>query len=167
MSELDLGIVGNGTVAGLVNSRGDYQWLCLPRYDGEPVFNQLLGGKGTFSIWMEDLTERRQSYDQNTAILRTRLTDKNGASVEVIDFAPRFQSRGRTFRPASIVRRFRVLSGAPRIRVSLNVETGWGAATVTPIRGGEPFAVQRRHVGLPCHNRCAGVVCLVRDELYP
>ena len=135
MSELDLGIVGNGTVAGLVNSRGDYQWLCLPRYDGEPVFNQLLGGKGTFSIWMEDLTERRQSYDQNTAILRTRLTDKNGASVEVIDFAPRFQSRGRTFRPASIVRRFRVLSGAPRIRVSLNVETGWGAATVTPIRG--------------------------------
>ena len=34
MSGLDLGIVGNGTVAALINSRGDYQWFCLPRFDG-------------------------------------------------------------------------------------------------------------------------------------
>ena len=48
MSTLDMGIVGNGTIAGLVSAEGDYQWLCLPRFDGEPVFNQLLGGSGTF-----------------------------------------------------------------------------------------------------------------------
>ncbi|MEM9225873.1 MAG: trehalase-like domain-containing protein, partial [Pseudomonadota bacterium] len=94
MSGLDLGVIGNGTVAGLINTRGDYQWLCLPRFDGEPVFNQLLGGAGTFSIWMEGLKTRSQAYDQNTAILRTRLEAEDGAIVEIIDFAPRFESRG-------------------------------------------------------------------------
>ncbi len=135
MSGLDLGIVGNGTVAGLINSRGDYQWLCLPRYDGEPIFNQLLGGGGSFSVWMEDLTERTQSYDPNTAILRTRLKAEDGAAVEIVDFAPRFEQRGRVFRPASVVRRFEVVSGAPRLRIELTPETDWGGHRIKPLRG--------------------------------
>ncbi len=135
MSGLDLGIVGNGTVAGLINARGDYQWLCLPRYDGEPVFNQLLGGNGTFSVWMEGLKTRTQSYDRNTAILRTRLEAEDGSIVEIIDFAPRFERKGRVFRPASIVRRFDVIAGAPRLKLKLTPEADWGARTIKPMRG--------------------------------
>ncbi|MEM6534623.1 MAG: glycoside hydrolase family 15 protein [Pseudomonadota bacterium] len=135
MSGLDLGVIGNGTVAGLINTRGDYQWLCLPRFDGEPVFNQLLGGAGTFSIWMEGLKTRSQAYDQNTAILRTRLEAEDGAIVEIIDFAPRFESRGRVFRPASIVRRFEVIAGAPQLRITLTPQANWGKAPIKPIRG--------------------------------
>ena len=135
MSGLDLGIVGNGTVAALINTRGDYQWFCLPRFDGQPVFNQLLGGGGAFSVWMEDLATRSQSYDHNSAILRTRLESRDGAIVEITDFAPRFENQGRMFRPAALVRRFRVLAGTPRLRITLTPETDWGGRKLKPVRG--------------------------------
>ncbi|MEM9225997.1 MAG: glycoside hydrolase family 15 protein, partial [Pseudomonadota bacterium] len=88
-----------------------------------------------FSIWMEGLKTRSQAYDQNTAILRTRLEAEDGAIVEIIDFAPRFESRGRVFRPASIVRRFEVIAGAPQLRITLTPQANWGKAPIKPIRG--------------------------------
>lgn len=135
MSTLDMGIVGNGTIAGLVSAEGHYQWLCLPRFDGEPVFNQLLGGSGTFSVWIDGLKSRSQSYDANTAILRTRLEAEDGAILEIVDFAPRFENRGRVFRPVSIVRRFHVVSGTPRVRITLTPQTDWGARQLPSVRG--------------------------------
>ncbi|MEZ5946886.1 MAG: glycoside hydrolase family 15 protein [Hyphomonas sp.] len=135
MSGLDLGIVGNGTIAALINSRGDYQWFCLPRFDGQPVFNQLLGGGGAFSVWMEDLASRTQCYDRNTAILRTRLESRDGSVVEIVDFAPRFETRGRMFRPAALVRRIKVLAGSPRLKITLTPETDWGGRRLKPVRG--------------------------------
>lgn len=135
MSTLDLGIVGNGTIAGLVSAAGDYQWLCLPRFDGEPVFNQLLGGSGSFNVWIDGLKSRSQSYDANTAILRTRLEAEDGAILEIVDFAPRFENRGRVFRPVSIVRRFHVVSGTPRVQITLTPQTDWGARQLPSVRG--------------------------------
>ena len=135
MSGLNMGIVGNGTIAGLINSGGDYQWLCLPRFDGEPVLNQLLGGGGQFSVWMDGLTSRSQSYDSNTSILRTRLEADDGAILEIIDFAPRFENRGRVFRPAAIVRRFHIVAGTPRVRITLTPQTDWGARRLPSVRG--------------------------------
>ena len=132
---LDLGIVGNGTIAGLINARGDYEWFCLPRFDGEPVFNKLLGGGGSFSVWMEGLSKRTQSYDRNTAILRTRMESEDGAILEIVDFAPRFERKGRTFRPVSLVRRFEVIAGTPQLKISLTPETDWGGRRLKPIRG--------------------------------
>lgn len=132
---LDLGIVGNGTIAGLIDTRGSYQWLCLPRFDGEPIFNRLLNGNGAFSVWVEGLTEQAQSYDRNTAILRTRLKTEDGSELEIVDFAPRFERRGRVFRPASVVRRFRVIRGEPQIKIELTAEAGWGKRPIKPIRG--------------------------------
>lgn len=134
-SGLDLGIVGNGTIAGLVDARASYTWLCLPRLDGEPIFNSLLNGGGSFSVWLEGLCETSQSYDKGTAILRTCLKAEDGSELEITDFAPRFERRGRVFRPASVVRRFRVVSGEPQIRISLTPQADWGASDLKPIRG--------------------------------
>ena len=91
MSNLDLGIVGNGTIAALIDASGSYQWFCLPRFDGEPVFDALLGGKGAFSITLEDLAETSQAYDRNSAVLHTLLTALDGSSIEIVDFAPLFE----------------------------------------------------------------------------
>ena len=33
VNSLELGIIGNGTVAGLVDGEGAMVWLCLPRLD--------------------------------------------------------------------------------------------------------------------------------------
>ena len=81
MSTLELGIIGNGTVAALVDPNAAIQWLCLPRFDGEPVFNQLLGGSGAFSVVLADQVSSEQTYVRNTAVIETILTAADGSSI--------------------------------------------------------------------------------------
>lgn len=135
MSTLNLGIIGNSTIAALIDPDARINWLCLPKIDGDPIFDALLGGQGQFGVWMEDRVSTEQVYEPNTAILRTRLTDKNGAVLDVIDFAPYFSRRGRSFRPASFVREFKVISGSPCIKIQINAQEDWGAREITPKRG--------------------------------
>lgn len=126
---LALGLIGNCAISALVDAQAHIVWCCLPRFDGDPVFNALLqpGDEGSrFAIEIEDLATTEQWYEPNTAVLRTRLTDRSGNSIEITDFAPRFYARSRYFRPMMLVRRVRRLEGAPRIRVTVDVRYGWG-----------------------------------------
>ncbi|MCZ2497256.1 glycoside hydrolase family 15 protein [Xylophilus sp. Kf1] len=135
---LRVGMIGNCGLSALVDIRGRIVWCCMPRFDGDPVFNALLqpGDDGTaFAIEIEDFDRSEQSYDTNTAVLRTRLYDKSGHGIEVIDFAPRFFARQRFFRPQMLVRRLRALHGSPRIRVSLDLRFDWGRETPEITRG--------------------------------
>lgn len=122
---LDLGMVGNCAFGALIDRNAEVVWACLPRFDGDPVFNSLLGGEGRFAIEVEGLAETRQTYDANTAILRTEMVDDQGQSLEVTDFAPRFLSRGRVFRPLTLVRRLRPISGSPKVRIVLRPRFDW------------------------------------------
>ncbi len=133
--DLQLGIIGNGTIAGLVDGEACLNWLCLPRLDGEPVFNALLGGGGRFSVDLSGQKKSEQAYLRNTAIIETVLTASDGSSVRITDFAPRFTQRGRIFRPASMVRIIEPLSGMPKITVHLTPETARGARAM-PVRRG-------------------------------
>jgi GH15 family glucan-1,4-alpha-glucosidase len=132
-----MGVIGNCAFTALIDQRGRIVWCCLPRFDGDPVFSALLNpgstteegndpGTNAFVIEIEDFAESRQWYEPNTAVLHTVLTDKMGQSLQITDFAPRFRSRSRFFRPTTIVRRVRPLRGAPRIRVSLDLRFDWG-----------------------------------------
>ena len=126
---LSLGVIGNCAFSALVDSRGRIVWCCLPRFDGDPVFNALLddSDKGSaFAIEIENFSHATQSYEPNTAVLRTQLFDHSGQAIEITDFAPRFYSRSRFFKPMTLVRRVRPIKGAPRIRVSLDVRFDWG-----------------------------------------
>lgn len=131
-SSLAMGLVGNCSVAALVDLNGRVVWWCLPRLDGDPVFHALLGSPeddphdGAFAIELEGQVSAEQTYLENTAILRTRLTAADGASIEIVDHAPRYERLGRMFRPAMLVRQVRPLSGAPRIRVRLRPRFEWG-----------------------------------------
>ncbi|MFN3312391.1 MAG: glycoside hydrolase family 15 protein [Hyphomonas sp.] len=135
MSSLELGIIGNGTIAALVSKLGEINWLCLPRLDGEPVFNSLLGGQGRFAVELAGQYAASHTYHRNTAILETLLEAEDGSAVRITDFAPRFEDRGRMFRPTSLVRRITPLRGMPRIRLVLNGETGRGATAMPTRRG--------------------------------
>ena len=93
---LNLGMIGNSAISALIDNHARMVWCCLPRFDGDPVFNALLqpGDEGShFAIEIEDLASAHQWYEPNTAILRTQLFDKAGHGVEITDFAPRFYSR--------------------------------------------------------------------------
>ncbi len=129
---MDLGLIGNCAVAGLVDKAGRLVWFCLPRFDGDPVFHALLGdgpgepGDGAFTVELEGLKETSQSYEDNTAVLRTVLRGESGA-VEIVDFCPRFAAKGRHFRPRMMIRHVRPLEGWPRVRIKLRPRYDWGA----------------------------------------
>ena len=114
---LDLALIGNCSVAALVDRHARLVWWCFPRFDSDPVFSRLLAGddeKGFCEVAMSDLVESDAHYVRNTALVETILTDTNGAKVRVTDFAPRFERYERTFRPPQIIRRIEPLEGLPR-----------------------------------------------------
>lgn len=132
---LDLAPIGNCTVSALLDAHARLVWACVPRVDGEAVFSALLGGEdpageAARGVWAIDLYQQvaaEQRYERNTAVLKTVLTDSDGAALEITDFCPRFRQHGRTYRPTAFVRVLRPLAGAPRIRVRLRALAGFSA----------------------------------------
>ncbi len=126
---LSMGVIGNCAFSALVDARARIVWCCLPRFDGDPVFNALLDPSdngSAFAIEIENFSHSKQWYEHNTAVLRTQLFDTSGQAIEITDFAPRFYRRSRFFRPMTLVRRVRPIHGAPRIRVALDIRYDWG-----------------------------------------
>ena len=137
---MELGIIGNCAVSALIDPAGVIKWYCLPRFDGDPIFHGLLGhGKGrpddgTFRVELDGCHTTEQSYLANTAILRTVLRSASGA-IEIIDFCPRFEARGRSFRPQMLIRQVRPLDGAPRVRFCIRPQFEWGTVPPSMTRG--------------------------------
>lgn len=140
-ASLDLALIGNCTIAALVDRGGAIVWCCMPRFDGDPVFHSLLDSpknlsyEGSMTVELEGLVRTEQLYIAGSAIVCTRLFDAAGQGIEVIDFAPRFFHRERIFRPAQIVRRVRPLQGYPRVRFIIQPRGEWGCTPPTITRG--------------------------------
>jgi len=138
---LELAMIGNCTISALIERSGSIVWCCMPRFDSTPVFDSLLRSDqglpldGAMTVELESLARVEQTYDPGTAVVRTRLWDDRGQGVELVDFAPRFITRDRMFRPAQLVRRVRPLSGHPRVRFTVRPHGDWGAAPPTLTRG--------------------------------
>ncbi|RPE79494.1 glycoside hydrolase family 15 protein [Vulcaniibacterium tengchongense] len=130
-TSLDLGIVGNGSFAALIDGNARVVWSCVPAFDGDPTFCALLSPRvhegGDFAIELEDLVSSEQHYLTNTAVLRTVLRDAHGGSLEIVDFCPRWHQNERFYRPVMLMRRIRPLSGLPRIRIRLRPLADYGA----------------------------------------
>jgi GH15 family glucan-1,4-alpha-glucosidase len=82
----DLGLIGDGTTTALVGLDGSIPWLCLPRFDSEPLLCGLLDHVrgGHFTLTVEDLLEARQRYEPDTAVLVTEMRSPGG-SVRITD----------------------------------------------------------------------------------
>ncbi|MBT1072207.1 glycoside hydrolase family 15 protein [Pelotalea chapellei] len=129
---LDLALIGNCQVGALIDPSAEIVWYCLPRFDGDPTFCSLLHehtvgeGKGYCAIELVDQIEATQSYLPNSAVLVTRLTDAQGAVVEITDFCPRFHHHGRVFNPMMLVRQVHRVQGNPRIRLLVRPTYDYG-----------------------------------------
>ena len=138
MRSLELSMIGNSSYAALMDPRARIVWACMPRFDGNPVFCDLLEPEtaiGFYEIEIEGFQRSEQTYRPNSAIVETCLFAENGAAIEILDFAPRFKQFGRLFRPLSLVRRIRRLGGAPRIRIRLRPAANYGAEPAQVTRG--------------------------------
>jgi GH15 family glucan-1,4-alpha-glucosidase len=142
----DLGLIGDGATVALVGLDGSIPWLCLPRFDAEPLFCGLLDHArgGHFSVGPEDLREARQRYEPDTGVLVTELRSRTGvvrvtdaltlrSGADLSDDAP--ASR------AELVRSAVVLDGNVRLRVDLEP---YGGAQVRPGLDGLEVSVARR-----------------------
>jgi GH15 family glucan-1,4-alpha-glucosidase len=143
LNNLDLAPIGNCSISALLDREGRFVWCCAPRADSDPFFSMLLSGgepgdkaaRGLWAVEMAGPQTASQSYLRNTAVLRTELTDADGAVAEVIDFSPRFRLYDRGYRPASFIRLVRPVSGTPRIRIRLRPTADWGAADAARTSG--------------------------------
>ncbi|MEP2828942.1 glycoside hydrolase family 15 protein [Parvibaculum sp.] len=171
MSSLDLGIVGNGTYGALIDKWARIVWCCLPRLDGDPVFYSLLNGnnaededdaRGYWGVELENAATSRQYYRHNSAILVTEVTDKDGNTIEITDFAPRFTQRERIFQPMTLVRRVRPLEGTPRVRIRIRPGFHYGAERPTITRGSNH--VRYLHSGLALRLTTNAPVTYLLDE---
>ena len=130
---LNLWPIGNCQASALIDEKARMVWSCLPRFDSPPIFSALLQGtkntdgevQGFWSIELEDCVQLTQKYERNTAILVTEMRDRQGSGLRIQDFSPRFQQRGRSYRPVALARIVTPLSGSPRVRVRLRPVTGW------------------------------------------
>ncbi|PRX64848.1 GH15 family glucan-1,4-alpha-glucosidase [Nonomuraea fuscirosea] len=125
----DLGLIGDGATAALVGLDGSIPWLCLPRFDDEPLLCGLLDHArgGQFALTLDDLRAARQFYEPDTAVLVTELQGPTGlvritdalalrAGADLSDDA----GAGR----AELVRCAVVLDGTVRLRAELEPRGG-------------------------------------------
>src|SRR5688572_6851806 len=138
---VNYGVIGNCQVAALIDEQARFVWACLPRPDGDPVFSALLqkeGGNsehGVFAIDILDFARAEQNYLRNSAVIETRLYDSRGGCCRIVDFAPRFRSRGRMFRPMMFVRTVEPLAGRPTLRPRLTPTAGFGERVEPGVMG--------------------------------
>ncbi|WP_109994265.1 glycoside hydrolase family 15 protein [Salinisphaera sp. LB1] len=136
-ADLNLGLIGNGQIAALVDTQARIVWGCFPDFQGDPLFSRLLDDRerGYYAIGIDDCISIEREYLRNTAILQTTLRDAHGGAVQLTDFAPHFWQYGREFRPLMIVRQITHLAGTPRVRVRMRPVCNYGADEVRITRG--------------------------------
>jgi GH15 family glucan-1,4-alpha-glucosidase len=107
----DHAIIGDGRTAALCTTTGSIDWLCLPRFDSDPVFGSLVGGEraGRFSIEVDARAVSRR-YREGSAVLETRW-ETDGAEIVLTEGMVLYAS-GRLLPQSLLVRRLEC-RGAP------------------------------------------------------
>jgi GH15 family glucan-1,4-alpha-glucosidase len=107
-------LIGDAGTAALVSDEGSIDWLCLPRFDSDPVFGRLLDpSAGHFSLRPAGPFSVARSYVSGTSVLATTFSTPTGSATVHDFFAAREGSakrRGLTpFRP--LIRRVHADAG--------------------------------------------------------
>ena len=106
------GIIGNCNYLAHINLNTNVDWMCWPRFDSPFVFGGMLDKVkgGEFSILPIDNYISNQFYAENTNVLCTDVTCKNG-KYRITDFAPRFRKFDHFHKPLMFIRKIEPLEG--------------------------------------------------------
>lgn len=128
---MDLGIIGNCNYSALIDREANVSFMCWPRFDSDFVFSSLLDKErgGYFRIGPAGPAQSTQEYLVNSNILKTTFRTNSG-SFEVLDFAPRYRRNDRYFKPVTLIRIVRILSGEPNICVAIKPIHDYGRSTM-------------------------------------
>lgn len=152
----DYGLIGDGRTAALCSPQGSIDWLCVPRFDSEPVFGRLVGGEraGSFSIRVDGVRETVRRYRDRSAVLET--TWRTGSS-EVRLTEGMVLDVSSSLRPQLVLVRRLETRGAPTIaRIRFDPQRGLRA---------DPPRTERRSNLLLCSWRSLVLGLLVEPGL--
>ncbi len=86
------GLVSNNRTAALIGINGTIDWLCLPDFSSDPVFDSILdskkGGKFKLSILNFNELEVEQYYESDSMILITEFFSNEKKIMKITDFMP-------------------------------------------------------------------------------
>ena len=115
-------LLADGQRGILVGPRGDFSWMCAPRWDSDAVFSSLIGGGGLYAVTPTDARfVWGGSYEEGTLIWRSRWVTSTGI-VECRE-ALAFPADPAT---AVIVRRVIAVAGRAQVRAVLDARADFG-----------------------------------------
>jgi len=121
-------LIGDTRTAALISRNGSVDWLCLPRFDADPVFGRLIdmGAGGHFELSLDGTVEVR-SYRSESAVLETRW--RGPAGMATVTEAMPVNVGG--FRPqCALIRRVECTQG--EIAVQVNFDPRFGLPGAAP-----------------------------------
>lgn len=121
----DLGMIGDTRTAALVGSDGSIDWMCIPSFDGSPVFGRLVGGvaAGRFRMGPNaPATVIDREYRHETATLRTTWVTDAGRLT--LTEAMVSEVAGRFLPTTLLVRRLSAVEGPVEVGIEFDPRLG-------------------------------------------
>lgn len=113
--------IGDGDRGALVGPHGQVGWLCVPRWDDEPVFAESMGGYGTYDVAPADPWHVwGGSYHPGTLVWRSRWV--TSTSIIECDEALAYPADPDV---VVVLRRIRAVAGEASVTIRLRVGSGF------------------------------------------
>jgi alpha,alpha-trehalase len=119
-------LLADGERGILVGPRGDFAWMCFPRWHDDAVFSTLLGGSGSYAVTPAGRYVWGGYYEPGSLVWRSRWVTEDNAIVESREA---LALPARTDR-AVILRRIVALQGRSRVEVALGPRGRFGKEPV-------------------------------------
>ncbi len=121
-------LLADGERGILVGPRGDFVWLCFPRWDSDALFSSLIGGSGAYAITPRDRFVWGGYYEPATLIWHSRWVTGD-ATIECREALALPASADR----AVILRRVIARKGTARVDVALDPRAGFGKRALSKL----------------------------------
>jgi GH15 family glucan-1,4-alpha-glucosidase len=126
-------LLADGERGVVVGPRGDYCWMCVPRWDSDAVLSSLIGGAGTYAVTPEGVRfVWGGSYEEGSLIWRSRWVTTSG----IIECREALASPGDPA-TAVLLRRIIALQGTAKVRVVLDLRAGFGRKPMVDLHCGD------------------------------
>ncbi len=123
-------LLADGERGILVGPRGDFVWMCAPRWDSDAVFSNLIGGGGLYAVTPADARFVWGGYYENGSLIwRSRWVTSTGL-IECRE-ALAFPADPHT---AVVLRRVTALDAKAAVRVVLDARADFGRRAMTDVK---------------------------------